>query len=559
MRDEGPFPMRFSFALRRLAPRKLFVLSAVLSVAACLDLNVTNINEPDSERALATPGDVESLIGDALNTWFTGTYGNMLSSNSGNTGSSMFLSNQSFQHSPPWNNFGMEFYGRIPRMGIVNDQTHTWYPRFSWQWEYCYRALSSLATGLKALEDPEVAEALGPEALDRMMAYARFVQGLSLGTVALFYDRGFVVDETTDLADLGDPLDYDALMDVALGFFGEAIDRSGSASFVVPFEWMAADVTSRDLVGLAHSYRARLRAQVARTPEERAAVDWGAVLADVDAGIQATHTMVMDWDGGWYNLFLDYATWPWSWSQLPYFSYGMADQSGDVLEWLALEMDEKHAIFADGRPVRIVTPDLRFPQGSTIAEQRANPGTLFRVATQGQEGDTWTRPDRGPWRWSWYKPPPMYMATDEREQPEIRLAEMRLLKAEALYRQGNRAGAAAIVNETRVAAGLSPTDAGGTNAECVPRLPGGSCGDLWEMLKWEKRMETVWTGVAGASWFFDGRGWGDLWKDTPLQFPIPCQEVEVLQILPCESFGGPGGLMGSPGSTYNYPHEHDEG
>jgi hypothetical protein len=141
------------------------------------------------------------------------------------------------------------------------------------------------------------------------------------------------------------------------------------------------------------------------------------------------------------------------------------------------------------------------------------------------------------------------------DQPEVYLAEMRLLKAEGLYRKGDLAGAASIVNETRTAAGLSPTDASGTNLECVPRLPDGSCGDLWEMLKWEKRMETVWTGLAGGNWFFDGRGWGDLWKDTPLQLPVPCLELELMQMTPCNSFGGPGGAVGSPGSTYNFPFE----
>jgi len=75
------------------------------------------------------------------------------------------------------------------------------------------------------------------------------------------------------------------------------------------------------------------------------------------------------------------------------------------------------------------------------------------------------------------------------------------------------------------------------------------------MLKWEKRMETVWTGINMVGWFWDGRGWGDLWKDTPLQHPVPCQEMEVLQMLPCASYGGPGGEMGSPGSTYAFPFE----
>ncbi len=75
------------------------------------------------------------------------------------------------------------------------------------------------------------------------------------------------------------------------------------------------------------------------------------------------------------------------------------------------------------------------------------------------------------------------------------------------------------------------------------------------MLKWEKRVEVVLTGVAGGNWFFDGRGWGDLWKNTPLHFPIPCQELQVIQMMPCNDVGGPGGEMGSLGSTYSFPGE----
>ena len=59
------------------------------------------------------------------------------------------------------------------------------------------------------------------------------------------------------------------------------------------------------------------------------------------------------------------------------------------------------------------------------------------------------------------------------------------------------------------------------------------------MLKWEKRHETQWTGVAGGNWWFDARGWGDLWIDTPLHLPIPCQELQLMRLLPCNGYGGP--------------------
>jgi hypothetical protein len=146
---------------------------------------------------------------------------------------------------------------------------------------------------------------------------------------------------------------------------------------------------------------------------------------------------------------------------------------------------------------------------------------------------------------------------------------MRLLKAEGLYRSGaaGRAQAAAIINETRVAAGLNATDANGTNTSCVPKLPGpgqgadtapgdNRCGGLLEMLKWEYRMESTFKGPLGNGWYFNGRGWGDLWKDTPLQLPIPCAEAQVLQLVPCiNNFGGAGGQHAAPLSNYKWNGE----
>ena len=128
-------------------------------------------------------------------------------------------------------------------------------------------------------------------------------------------------------------------------------------------------------------------------------------------------------------------------------------------------------------------------------------------------------------------------------QAEIRMEEMNLLKAEGRYHKGDKAGAAALVNPTRTKWGLSATDAAGTNTSCVPKLPGpgqgydtapgnNQCGGLFEMIKWEKRMENTFHGPMGNSWYFDGRGWGDLWKDTFLHLPIPCGEATVLGAPP---------------------------
>jgi len=520
----------------------------LLGTGACADLDVVNQNAPDAARSLSSAGDVESLISGSYNTWFDGVYNY--------SGPGMFLSNQAFQHTAPWANSAMEQYGRLPRMAIQNDVADPYYVNFTYTWYRAYRAIAALADGLRALDnDQAVIDELGPEKVARAKAYGKFVQGLAHATVAVMYDRGFVVDENTDLNEAQEPMDYNGLMDAAMGYFDEAIQLS-STSFDLDPGWMASTVDNQLLARIAHSMKARFMAAVARTPADRAAVNWSAVISEGNAGIQEDYIQTWNWDIGWYNEQLDYSTWP-NWTQMGYFIWGMADQSGNYQAWLDTPIGEKGATLPDGTQVLIVTPDTRFPQGATVEEQRATTGEYFRIATASEAGDTWKRPDRGVWRWSWYKNSNMLVYGYDAiyDQPEIRLQEMNLLKAEGLYRNGDLAGAATIINETRTAHGLSATDAGGTNTSCVPRLPDESCGDLWEMLKWEKRLETVHTGIAGAGWYFDSRGWGDLWFETPLMWPVPCKELQVLQLLPCNTYGGPGGEFGAARSTYGWPDE----
>jgi hypothetical protein len=104
---------------------------------------------------------------------------------------------------------------------------------------------------------------------------------------------------------------------------------------------------------------------------------------------------------------------------------------------------------------------------------------------------------------------------------------------------------AARVNVTRVANGGLPavtSAAGDQTARCVPRPLGTTCGNLFDALKWEKRMETYHTGMGIA--FFDDRGWGDLVAQTLYHFPVPGAELDRLGISNY-TFGGTGPLMAS--------------
>ncbi|HSW31037.1 MAG TPA: hypothetical protein VLH75_16250 [Longimicrobiales bacterium] len=527
---------------------KTFLVGSILllGAGACADLDVVNPNDADAFRALASSGDVESLIAGGYNTIFNGVYSD--------AGPGLFLSNASFQHNAPWANSGMEHYGRIPRIALVNDASDTNYGYFTWPWFYSYRAIAAVSDGLRAIEaNADLAEDIGATNLIRDKAFARLILGMAYGYLGITYDKAFIVDEKTDLSTTQEMKPGAEVVAAALKYLDEAITLAGQASFTLPYGWMQANVTSADLQRFAYSQKARFRAAAARTPTERAAVDWTAVIADVDKGVTSSFNQDMDPNNGWYAAVVDYGNYD-GWQELSYWVYGMADRSGNYQKWLARPLGDKNPIIS-GNPVLIVTPDLRFPQGSTVDAQRANVGKYFSAPSN--IADVWQRPARGTWRWSYYFNNRFqdYSNWADFTHAEINIVEMRMLKAEGLFRKGDLNGAAALINISRTANGLNATNAAGLNTSCVPTLPNGDCGGLLEMLKWEKRMEVQFQGLYGAPWYFDSRGWGDLYIGTPLQFPAPCKELQVLQLLPCYSFGATGGQSAAAMSSYKYPGE----
>jgi hypothetical protein len=541
--------------------RKTAVFGALLlfGAAGCADLEVTNPNEADRAKAIRTPGDVQSLISGSFQSWYNAT-------NHATNSPSLLLSHQAFQHSSNAANFGMLAYPALPRFAVNNTVTHQDYVQIANSWTVNYRALAAIADGLRAINaDTAVRAGLGTANVARARAFGKFVQGLSHASLALMYDRGYVVDETITTIDeegmpvlLGEPVPSAQLMTAALGYLDQAIAASTGQTWTIPATWMSVDVSAANLARLARSMKAQFRAANARNPQQRAAVNWAAVKADIDAGLTTTFNVDQsyiynNWLGGQYNSLYIYFN---TFSRANYMIHGMADQSGRYQNWLARPVPDRHPNQAgpppNGQdPFLIITPDKRFPQGATAAAQLAAPGTKIYH----NNGGLWSQGGRGTWRWSYYNPVQTNAAVYPRSaEPFISKAEMDLLKAEAHFRLGELPEAVAIINTYRTAAGLNATDASGLNTSCVPKLPSGACGNLFEMLKWEKRMETMFQGPFMAGWYFDSRGWGDLYKGTQLEFPIPEQEYITLGLGTPYTFGG-SQPSSSPGSNYKWPHE----
>jgi hypothetical protein len=288
-------------------------------------------------------------------------------------------------------------------------------------------------------------------------------------------------------------------------------------------------------------------------------VNWAAVAADADAGLTADLTVVVGATSGW-NLGVQASTFyqDAGWSQITPFIFGFADVSGGYDTWLSTNMIQRNGDFL------IVTPDLRFPQGSTRAAQQAasqEPGAytgfpyLKNRSGPGSPGD--------PWGTSFYEHHRLKYIRNNSSTgtyPEFLKAEVDLLGAEAYLRLGDIPKALAKMNPWRTRAGLpaltgtSATDIVPGGASCVPRVPSPpnytttSCGTLLEAMKWEKRMELAYNYL--GAWFFDSRGWGDLVKDTPLEYPVPVPELDA-RLKSYYNLGG-GGPSSAGVSTYRF-------
>jgi hypothetical protein len=524
------------------------ILAGVLATA-CVDLEVVNPNAPDQSRALVTSTDIEALVGGSFASWWN--------CSSTSAGPQAIMMTAAYQHSGTAANFGMVEFSSWPKVPVQNRAADFYYGYFQYCWIQLHRGISSVVDGFKALDSGNVN--LPADDLARARAFGYFTLGLNHAHAAIVYDQSYIYDNTMSPEDVVlSP--YTEVMAAAQGYLDKAIQEATGKTFTIPATWMSQDVSAANLVRMAYSMKARYRAAVARTPAERAAVSWQSVIADVDRGITETWGIRVASGSGYTSGLLVNIPRYGAWGQLSYQMLGMADTSGQYQKWLAKDPWNRHPnLSADqtSDPFLIITADTRFPRGTTLAQQQAaaNKGRLYEVFTgAGGYSVGWVRPDRGTFRWSYYR----YLANDQwlaaasrNIQNEITVAEMDLLKAEGLFRTGQQGAAATLVNKTRTAAGLNATDAAGTNTSCVPKLPNGQCGNLLEMLKWEVRLETPYQGLGQASWYFHGRGWGDLPEGVFLHLPVPGRELELLG-APFYTFGGIGGEAAAPKGTYGF-------
>lgn len=300
--------------------------ATVVGLAGC-DLDVENPNAPDVDRALSDPAGLEQLIAGGFRTW-------METRNSYMAGIPMNTMADSYTAS--WNNAASRRYSSVgadcaARCGWNNSATAPEAqggPTVEAQWYGFYTILSGANDVLAAIDrgvcfDGDFTEedcAADNTLTSRNKAVAKMLQGMALAGIALNYDQGFIVDETTDLAAvLTAPFNTrQEVRDAALAKFDEAYTEAGLKTWTTNGEWMGIgagrEYSNVQIRQLIRTMQAELVAMWPRDDVENAAADWTAVANYASQGISSgtapfdfeyyidpTSTIALDWVKAWGN------------------------------------------------------------------------------------------------------------------------------------------------------------------------------------------------------------------------------------------------------------------
>ncbi|HXF96492.1 MAG TPA: hypothetical protein VNI61_10380, partial [Gemmatimonadales bacterium] len=274
-------------------PSLAAVLAAVLAAGGC-DLDVQNPNDPDAPRAFRDPAGLEQLMTGAIRTWVA-TRGDYFL---------MPLNAMADNYTASWNNAAIRFYSSVAsdcpsRCGWTNSSTApeaAGGPTVEAAWYGYHTVLSSATDVLRGINNGVCFDTdcnVDNTLTSRNKAIAKMLQGMALAGIALLYDQGFAVDETTDMSNpRAIPFSTRAEMrDFALQKFEEAWTEAGLKTWNTGANWMGVGAgrlySNQQIRQLIRTMQAELVAMWPRNSAENAAADWDAVAAYASQGISA--------------------------------------------------------------------------------------------------------------------------------------------------------------------------------------------------------------------------------------------------------------------------------
>jgi hypothetical protein len=519
---------------RSIATRRVALVAASVTLVACADLTVPNNNNPDRLRATNTPGDVQALISSTFQRWWPNVY---------STTPTVMFGSMGYEFSTPFLCFAGQPMEQEPRPAWNNSSAFTNANVSSTTWLNFYGVISLANDGLQAL-DRGVNIGVNGADNSRARAFAKLMQGVAHGYLALMWDKAVIIDEHTNVDTLATPTyaPYPVVMAAAIAMIKQSIAISDTATFTLPTTgWVPGlALTNKDISRLGHTFIARFETYVSRSATERAAVDWNDVITQVDAAITADFAPIGDPTGlsdTYKQVAARVRTVPGDYMRGGYWLVGPADSTNGWVNWVATPVATRVAFNMRTQDRRIIG-----------AASSTASGAYFSYSSN----IAFFNPTRGTYLQTFYYYTRYGAGTTFNNGPLVAIGrtELDMLKAEALVRLNRATEAIPLINKTRVANGKLPAiDINGPPnvPGCVPRTTTALCGGLWDALRYEKRIEGA--GVDGQVAYWDARGWNTLAANSFIMFPIPGRELEI-QRQPIYTYGG-GALGSAPAPTWD--------
>lgn len=515
--------------------------------AGCGDLEVENPNAPDAQRAFVDPAGLSQLLGGAVRTWVT-TRGGYFGP--------MNLVTMADNYTASWNNAALRYYSSVgvecpSRCGWNNSATApeaAGGPSVEGMWYGYYTVLSSATDVLRAIKDGLCFDtncAVDNTRTSRNKTIAKMLQGMALAGIALNYDQGFVVDETTDLTNVAS-LPFatrQAVRDAAIKMFDDAYTEAGVKNWSTPAEWHGVGAgrvyTNGQIRQVIRTMQAELLALYPRNAAENAQVAWAQVATYASQGISSGAAFD-------YEFYVDpsgnaFSNDPLDWVKIWGNSVGTMRVDTRVAALITTNHRHPWPEAQGGNPCPTISADKRVGDGSWGPEDdfngyatkaaTANAGTDFACsgvaifpAARGQYHQSNLFHIRYNHLAYLGENLPQY---DMNGQDPLYTRQMNdLLWAEGLIRSGgNKLTAAARINNSRVGRGG------------LPALLGvESDAALLSALQYEQEIEFM---GQGGTPFYNRRRIDGLQTGTPRHMPVPAKELDVL-VREVYTFGGPG-------------------
>lgn len=475
--------------------------SASILLAGCQpNLDVTNPNEPDVARALASPQDVQSLAISSVHSWYL---------SSTDYEPYAFLQTTSDVLTANFGNFGMRFNNLEPRIAYANNSAGGDRGVTETPWNAYYGTLGAANDAVRAFKSG-VKLTAGQAETDKFMRLAQFSQAASLTNLALLFDKAFIVDDQTDPAS---PPALSSYKDVSANAVAKwaalAASEAGKTDSYDPtvLPMLVGPLNSSRIARIANTMAALTMAYTPRNAAEAATVNWAQVATYAAAGVGtgsggAPFDMVVIGDfNTWYSNMVDVGAAP-SWQRVDLRVINRMDPTA---------------------PLKMTTTTP--PAKGSSADARFTSDFEYKVPIPGD-------PARGIYMLSpYYHKRYFDHSTDSptEEQtpvPYLLAAESDLVRAEALIRSnGDLALAASLINNTRV-----------TRGHLAPAVAGDGAAKLLGYIEYERDVELLNTN----GWaLFQRRHVDGLQVGTVHHLPIPAKELETLG-LPVYTFGGAG-------------------